>query len=48
MCTVSESDFKLENVLKTFSRMTKVGHADVGADGECVVRLGFDRPDLHY
>jgi hypothetical protein len=26
--------------------MTEVGHADVGADGECVVRLGFERPDF--
>ena len=40
-CRDSDSSFKLENVLKVFSRMTEIGQADVGAEGEFVVRLGF-------
>jgi hypothetical protein len=29
----------LLTLLKTFNRMTEIGHADVGADGEFVMRL---------
>ena len=33
--------FTLPHVLNTYNRMTELGHADVGSDGEFVVRLGF-------